>query len=146
MILFILSFTSNYVSSARLLRFLYLFFQSLLFVVLFFFPFFLKGEHKIQRGGSSWEENNCPSVSPLGNLFDAQYNWRLAFISLSPVSSGELPHLGGNPHSATAGGVPGIWTRGERGVKDLEIASEKLRPPYRQSSVHTNRCVNLEDL
>lgn len=34
------------------------------FALCIFSPFFLRGEHKIQGGGSSWEKNNCPSVSP----------------------------------------------------------------------------------
>lgn len=83
MILFIPASTSDYACSARLLWFLYIF-SSLCFLCCFFF-FYLKCEHKIQRGGSSREEN-CPSVSPLGNLFNAQFNWRLAFIFLSVLS------------------------------------------------------------
>lgn len=72
--------------------------------------------------------NSLSLCQSLGNLFNAQYNWRLFIcFSVSPVCSGELPHLGGNPHSATAGSVPGSWTRGERSVKDLENASEKQR-------------------
>lgn len=84
---------------------------------------------------------NCPAVKSLGESF--RYSVQLEtciYFSVSPVSFGELPHLGGNPHSATAGGVPGSWTRGERGVKDLEIASEKLRHLSGQSSAHTSRC------
>lgn len=46
-------------------------------------------------------------------------------FSVGPFCSGELPPLGENPRSATSGGVPESWTRGERGVKDLEIASKK---------------------
>jgi len=66
---------------------------SVCFVFLLFFSFsfffFLLCEHSVHRRGSSREEIHCPSVSPLGNLLNAQFSWRLIFISLWVPSAPE---------------------------------------------------------
>lgn len=46
------------------------------------------------RGVSSKEEIHCPSVSPLGNLYNAQHNWRHSFLCGSLLLRGTSPFRG----------------------------------------------------
>lgn len=97
------------------------------FSVCFLEVFFLKCDRKFREEVVHEKKFIVPLLVPWESFQrSVQLETSICF-SAGPVCSGELPHLGGKPHSATAGGVPGSWTRGERSVKDLENPSEKQR-------------------
>lgn len=69
----------------------------------------------------------CSMLSLAGDL----YSFLCEFLLLRKTSP-----FKGKSNFSHKWGVPGSWTRGERGVKDIEIASEKQKHLWRQSSVH----------